>query len=203
MAPGPGTVPRAVPKATPTSDPSPVASVADASSSIVMLKDLEVRIKVHYEEAVDVVKSELLNKRKTLDNQSLIDVYVSRRLQKVVTMLSDGEKEFSLIDPILIRDEFGEWKFDVTFGVVSLTAQLASGCFPKQWKTDKSTRIKICEPELVKTQSAAGYSDSDDLSLRSLLVNVAGRYNKLKKVDAWIEALHGQDVDTIDDLMKW
>ncbi len=201
----PGTVPRAVPKAAPapTSESSVPSSVADTQSGVVILKDLEVRIKVYYEEAIDVVKNELLNKRKTLDNQSLIDVYVSRRLQRVVTMLSDGEKEFGLVEPILIRDEFGEWKFDVTFGVLSLSAHVSNGSFPKQWKTDKSTRVKICDPEVVKTQAASGGSDGDDMSLKSFLVNVAERYNKLKKVDTWLEALQGQDVETIDDLMKW
>jgi hypothetical protein len=206
MAAGPpGTVPRAVPKAAsaPISEPSPVTSVPDAHNSVVILKELEVRVKVYYEEAMDVVKTELLNKRKTLDNQSLVEVYVTRKLQRVVTMLSETEKEVGLIDPILIRDEFGEWKFDVTFGVLSLSAHLSSGSFPKQWKTDKSTRIKICDPEFVKNKAATSGGDTDDMGLRAFLVNVAERYNKLKKVDTWLEALQGQDVETIDDLMKW
>lgn len=204
MAAGPpGTVPRAVPKAAPISESGPVASTSDPHNTVVVLKELEVRTKVYYEEAMDVVKNELLNKRKTLDNQSLIEFYVIRKLQRAVTMLSETEKEVGLIDPILLRDEFGEWKFDVTFGVLSLSAHLASGSFPKQWKTDKNTRIKFCDPEIVKSQATTSGGNTDDMGLRSFLVNVAERYSKLKKVDTWLEALQGQDVETIDDLMKW
>jgi hypothetical protein len=56
---------------------------------------------------------------------------------------------------------------------------------------------------MVKTQAVASGSDIDEMSLKSFLVHVAERYNKLKKVDTWFEALQGQDVETIDDLMKW
>jgi len=186
------------PNATSTSSANPPAS----SHQVTVLKEIECKIKVFIEELMPVVTGELSSKRK--DGKSLIENFVWKKITRTTTMLSDKEKISSLIEPIIIRDEFGEYKFDLTFGIISLTVQLPNNqSFPKMWRCDpKSTKLRIYDPELIRKDSNLSLAD-DDMSLRSWLLSVAEKYNKANKVDVWFNALREQDVETLDDLLKW
>jgi hypothetical protein len=168
----------------PNASPAPptTSNLPNSSTpSVIILKEIECKIKVFIDELMPVVTGELSAKRK--DGKSLIENFVWKKITRTTTMLSDKEKVSSLIEPIIIRDEFGEYKFDVTFGIISLSVQLPNNQpFPKMWRCDpKTTKLRIFDPELVRKDFNVSSWD-EDMSLRSWLVSVAEKYNKANKV---------------------
>ena len=93
-----------------------------------------------------------------------------------------------------VKDEFGEWKFDVMFGVIELWVSLSNGdALPRTWvrkpppvlqtqylsmqNVSDSTRIDINVSGTTKAGSESeGAAEEQDLS--SWLQTVAQKYNK-------------------------
>jgi hypothetical protein len=168
-----------------SSSSSTLSPPTTTTTTVVILKEIECKIKVFIDELMPIVTNELLAKKK--DGKSLMENFIWKKITRTTTMLSDKEKFSSLIEPIIIRDEFGEYKFDVTFGIISLTVQLPNNqSFPKMWRCDpKVTKLSILEPELVRKDASLSSVD-EDTSLRSWLLSVAEKYNKANKVSLYI-----------------
>jgi hypothetical protein len=134
--------------------------------------------------------------------QGLIQKFVLGQTLRAIQTLRE-QNEYNLMDVIKINDEFGNWTFDVLFGMLRIVLCLPdASTFPSQWRLDQTSSIEVDVMKEVKKEE-----ESPSLALPSLadwLEDVCERTDMTQFYRVWLTVLERTaNVTTLQHLLDW